>query len=155
MPLKPLSKEDAIALTRGPYAATVESAVSGSIAPFLWRERDEKGALKIRNGSAFFVTADRTFMVTADHVFAAYLEARSRFGDFTRCQLGNLPFVPEDRLIARSASLDIATFAISSEEIKKTADSKFAMSFNPMNPEEGKGVFFRISRSRKASVERA
>jgi hypothetical protein len=120
----------------------VEGAIAASIAPFLWRERDERDALKIRNGSAFFVTADCTFMVTADHVFAAYLEARSRFGDFTRCQLGNLAFVPEDRLIARSASLDIATFAISPEEIRKTAESKFAMSFNPMNPEEGKGVFF-------------
>jgi hypothetical protein len=141
-PLKPLSKEEAIALTRGPYAATVERAVAGSIAPFLWRERDEKGDLKLRNGTVFFVSADRTFMVTADHVFAGYLEARNKFGQFVRCQLGNLRFVPEDRLIARSESLDIATFAITSEEIKKTYDGKFAMSLDPMNPQIGKGVFF-------------
>ncbi len=141
-PLKPPSKEEAIELTRGPYATAVEGAIAAAIAPLLWCERDEEGHLKLRNGTVFFVSADRTFMVTADHVFNAYLEARRRFGDLTRCQLGNLRFVPEDRLIARSASLDIATFAITSEEIRKTADSKFAMSFNPMNPEEGKGVFF-------------
>lgn len=141
-PLKPLSKEDAIALARGPYAATVEGAVAGSIAPFLWRERDEEGHLKLRNGTVFFISADRTFMVTADHVFAAYLNARNEFGQFSRCQLGNLRFDPEDRLIVRSATLDIATFSITPEEIRKTGDGKFAMSFHTMNPQIGKGVFF-------------
>ena len=141
-PLKPLSKEEAIALARGPYATTVEIAVAGSIAPFLWRERDEQSALKIRNGTVFFVSPDWPFMVTADHVYAAYLDARNKFGDFARCQIGNLRFVPEDRLIARNEALDIATFAITSEEIKKTYDGKFAMSFDPMNPQVGKGVFF-------------
>ena len=81
-------------------------------------------------------------MVTADHVYAAYLDARNKFGDFARCQIGNLRFVPEGRLIARNEALDIATFAITSEEIKKTYDGKFAMSFDPMNPQVGKGVFF-------------
>ncbi len=81
-------------------------------------------------------------MITADHVYAAYLDARDKFGDFARCQLGNLRFVPESRLIARSKSLDIATFAVTSEEIKRTYDGKFAMSFDPMNPQIGKGVFF-------------
>jgi hypothetical protein len=142
-PLKPLSKEEAIALTLGPYATTVESAIAGSIAPFLWRERDEKGDLKIRNGTVFFFeSADRTCMVTADHVFAAYLEARNRFGDFARCQIGNLRIDPEDRLIARSAALDIATFVISPDEVKRTGDGRFAMSFDPMVPQLGKGVFF-------------
>lgn len=87
-PLKPLSKEEAIALARGPYATTVEIAVAASIAPFLWRELDEKSALKIRNGTGFFVSPDRPFMITADHVYAAYLDARNKFGDFARCQLG-------------------------------------------------------------------
>jgi hypothetical protein len=85
-PLKPLTKEEAIALTRGPYATTIERAVSASIAPFLWRERDANGDRKIRNGTVFFVSADLTFMVTADHVFAAYLKARNMFGNFARCQ---------------------------------------------------------------------
>ncbi len=58
-PLKPLTKEEAIALARGPYATTVEIAVAASIAPFLWRELDEKSALKIRNGTVFFVSPDR------------------------------------------------------------------------------------------------
>ena len=140
-PQKPLSKEEAIALTRGPYATTVESAISASLAPFLWRERDEKGDLKIRNGTVFFVSADRTFMVTADHVFAAYLEARNRFGDIARCQLGNLRMDPEYRLVARSARLDIATFLITPDEIDRTGDGRFAMSFNPMVPQTARACF--------------
>ncbi len=143
-PLKPLSKEQAIELIRGPYATIVERAVAGSIAPFLWRERNKKGDLKIRNGTAFFFESEgRTFMVTADHVFAAYLEARSISGSITRCQIGNLRLDPEDRLIARCSALDIATFQISPEEIGKTAfEHRFPMSFNPMLPQTGKGVFF-------------
>lgn len=142
-PRKPLSKEEAIALARGPYATTVEIAVAGSIAPFLWREQDEKGGLKIRNGTVFFFeSGGENFMVTADHVFAAYLKARNELGLIARCQLGNLRFDPENRVIARSDSLDIATFSITPDEIRKTADGKFAMSFHPMNPEIGKGVFF-------------
>jgi hypothetical protein len=140
-PLKPLSKEEAIALTRGPYATTVENAIAGSIAPFLWRERDEKGGLKIRNGTVFFFeSGGQTFMVTADHVFAAYLKARNELG--ARCQLGNLRMDPEDRLVARSARLDIATFLVTPDEIERTGDGKFAMSFDPMNPQTGKGVLF-------------
>jgi hypothetical protein len=140
-PLKKPSKQEAIAMTRGQYATEVEKAIAGSISPFLWRERDEAGHPKIRNGTVFFVSGDQTFMVTANHVFAAYLDARNRFGNFARCQIGNLQLDPEDRLIARSGPLDIATFAISSEEIKRTHDGRFAMSFDPMNPEIGKGVF--------------
>ena len=84
-PLKKPSKEEAIALTRGPYTTEVEKAIAGSIAPFLWRERDEEGHPKIRNGTVFFALAEQAFMVTANHVFAAYLDARNRFGNFARC----------------------------------------------------------------------
>src|SRR5712692_1648549 len=98
-PLKPLSKEEA-ALTPGPYATTVESAISASIAPFLWRERDEKGISRyVMERSSSLYQTDQTFMVAADHIFAAYLEARNRFGDLARCQVGNLRMDPEDRLI--------------------------------------------------------
>lgn len=143
-PPKQLSKEEAIALTRGPYATTVENAISASIGPFLWRERNESGDVKIRNGTVFFFQSERgSFMVTANHVFSAYLEARSKFGKFSRCQIGNLRLDPEDRLVAGSAPLDIAVFAILPDEIAKTAyEEKFAMSYNPMPPQNGKGVFF-------------
>jgi hypothetical protein len=96
------------------------------------------------NGTVFFFESEgRTFMVTANHVLAAYLDARSRFGDFPQCQIGNLRLDPEERLIARSAPLDIATFVISPTEIKKTAyEERYAMSFQPMPPEKDKGVFF-------------
>jgi hypothetical protein len=141
-PLKRPSKAEAIELTRGPYAATVEQAVSCSIAPLLWRERDKDGDLKIRNGTAFFVSADLTFVVTADHVYAAYLKALNEFGRFARCQLGNLGFDPEDRVITRNAALDIATFVITNDEIARAGTGRLPMSFNPMMPQTGRGVFF-------------
>jgi hypothetical protein len=140
--VKPLSKEEAIALTQGAYSTVVQGAVPGSIAPFLWREKDERGDPKIRNGTVFFVSGERTFVVTADHVLEAYLEARGRFGSFSRCQLGNLRYDPEDRVIARNKELDVATFHITEREIALTHEGRFAMSFNPMMPQVGKGVFF-------------
>jgi len=92
--------------------------------------------------SSSLYQTDQTFMVAADHIFAAYLEARNRFGDLARCQVGNLRMDPEDRLIARSAPLDIATFLISPDEVRRTGDGRFTMSFDPMIPQTGKGVFF-------------
>lgn len=141
-PTKILSKEEAIALTRGPYSQIFAETIAGSIAPFLWCEPDGYGGLKARNGTAFFVSGDRTFLVTADHVFTGYLEAREKFGAVTRCRIGNIAFNPEQRLIARSLSLDIATFEISPEEIKRTHSHRWAMTFDPMVPERGKGVLF-------------
>lgn len=141
-PKPPLSKEDAIALTRGEYADVVEKAIAASIAPLVWFEPDAEGSLKARNGTAFFVSADQTFAVTADHVFAEYLKAREALGKRVRCQLGNLRFDPENRLVARDARLDISTFMISPDEIRGTSEGKFAMSFEPMVPQASKGVVF-------------
>jgi hypothetical protein len=141
-PTKQPSQEEAIELTRGPYAEIVAKTIAASITPFLWCEPEVHGGLKVRNGTAFFVFGNRTFLVTADHVFAGYLDARRQFGAVTRCQLGNVAFDPEQRLIARSSSLDIATFQISSEEIRRTHPGRWAMSFDPMVPEKGKGIIF-------------
>jgi hypothetical protein len=138
-----LSKEAAIELTRGAYATEVERAVAGSIAPFLWRERDEAGQIRIRNGTAFFFEAARQIvMVTADHVLKHYLKAREKWGQFARCQIANLRIIPEERVIARSEILDIATFRIGRDEIARTKEGGFPMSFAPLIPEVGKGVLF-------------
>ena len=142
MARKELSKEEAIALTRGPYADTVEKAVAGSADPFFWRERDEAGNFKILNGTVFFIETDRVFAVTADHVFDRYSKARQKFGFDARCQIGNLRIDPEERLIARSPVLDIATFEITQKEIERTAPGKLPMSFNPMVPQIERGVLF-------------
>jgi len=140
--LKKLSKEEAIALTRGPLRAEVEAAVVGCTIPFLWLIRADDGNHKARNGTAFFVQADRTFVVTADHVLAGYLESQRDFGKRVRCQLGNLRFDPQERLIARDKNLDLATFSVSPEEVPRSYDGKAAMSFAPMVPQIGKGVLF-------------
>jgi hypothetical protein len=141
MPRKP-SKEEAIALTRGAYADVVEKTVAAYTTPFLWCEPDATGGLRARNGTILFVSAERTFAVTADHVFTGYLKSRQAFGEIVRCQLGNLRFDPEDRLIDRNVSLDIATFQIAPNEIGRTYEGKFAMSFDPLVPQKDRGVSF-------------
>jgi hypothetical protein len=140
--LKELSKEEAIALTSGRFAAEVEVAIVGYMIPFLWFIPTANNDLKARNGTAFFVTADRTFVVTANHVLVGYLESRELHGPRVHCQLGNLRFNPKERLIARDEKLDIATFSISPDEVRQSYDGKSAMSFDPMAPQIGKGVFF-------------
>jgi hypothetical protein len=140
--LKKLSKEEAIALTRGPFGAEVEAAAVSYIVPFLWFIHAADGDQKARNGTAFFVQADRTFVVTADHVFGGYLESVENFGKRVRCQLGNLRFDPQERLIARDKNLDIATFSIDPEEVRRSFEGKTTMSLAPMVPQIGKGVLF-------------
>jgi len=156
-PTKTPSREEAIELTRGPYAEIFAKTIAGSIAPFLWCEPEAQGGLNVRNGTAFFVSGGQTFLVTADHVFAGYLNSRQKFGTVTRCQLGNAVFDPEQRLIARSTTLDIATFEISLDEIKRTQSAKWAMSFDPLVPQKGRGVviagFPRSARIRLSELE--
>ena len=144
MARKELSKDEAIALTRGPYADVLEKTLGRSIAPFLWREWNEEGIERIRNGTVFFVSADRPFAVTADHVLDQHLKARAQFGYDARCQLGDLQIDIEDRLIARNRILDIATFAITPHEVERSApgEGKFAMSFEPTPPQIERGVLF-------------
>jgi Trypsin-like peptidase domain len=140
--LKKLSKKEAIALTSGPFGAEVEAAVVNYTIPFLWFTPTAENDLNARNGTAFFVTADQTFVVTANHVFDGYLKSRELFGARVHCQLGELRFNPQERLIAQDENLDIATFSISLDEVRQSYEGKSAMSFDPMMPKIGKGVLF-------------
>ena len=57
-------------------------------------------------------------MVTADHVYATYLEDLGQNSSLV-CQLGVLPFDLNDALIDRDQDLDIATFAISEANLAR------------------------------------
>jgi hypothetical protein len=61
------------------------------------------------------------------------------------CQIGNVLFAPEPRLIDRDSSLDVATFRIDEHEV--AADGKVVhkpdpATWPPKPPEIGKGTFF-------------
>jgi hypothetical protein len=73
-------------------------------------------------GSIFFLDCGRgPFAVTADHVYEGFLEDRDAYR-VRSCQIGNVAFNPEERLIARGKNLgiDIATFEVTPEEIAAT-----------------------------------
>ena len=100
---------------------------------------------KINNGSIFFLDCGSgPFAVTADHVYQGYLDSRDRDSK-TKCQIGNLPFSPIERLIDRDKELDIATFTIDEKEIevdKKTVHRADFTKWPPKPPDVEKGIFF-------------
>jgi hypothetical protein len=112
-----------------------------------WRyeSRVLKTPLLPTQGSIFFLDCGRgPFAVTAGHVYDAFLEHRSTYR-VRNCQIGNVAFNPEERLIARGRNgLDIATFKIMPEEIAATG--KRIVKGNdgpwPPPPHQGEIVFF-------------
>jgi len=71
------------------------------------------------NGTAFILdTGESTFVVTAAHVYRSFISHRQQ-GKVDFCQLSNLNFDMEERLISvpESTEIDIATFRIEEREI--------------------------------------
>jgi hypothetical protein len=99
-----------------------------------------------RQGSVFFLDCGRgPFAVTAGHVFERFVEDRQS-RRVRSCQIGNIEFDPEERLIGRGShlGLDIATFRVTPDEI--AAVGKRAVQGVdgawPPPPQPGEAVFF-------------
>jgi hypothetical protein len=110
-PLKPIPEA-------GRKAAAVISALTLKMArPLFWHAglrsgREPKGA------SAFILQFEKLHVgVTADHVVQFYLDDLAN-NPRTLCQLGARQIDLEQRLIARSSALDIATFRIGPGELE-------------------------------------
>jgi hypothetical protein len=99
-----------------------------------------------RQSSIFFLDCGRgPFAVTAGHVFEQFVEDR-RLKRVRSCQIGNIRFDPEERLIAwgKDLGLDIATFRVTPEEIADTA-KKVVQGVDgawPPPPNHDEAVFF-------------
>jgi hypothetical protein len=109
-------------------------------APFFWGNPSVSGIW--HNGSCFFLewTKDAPFGVTAAHVYQTCL-ADCASSERGVCQLGTGVVInPRERLIDLNNELDIATFHISPEEIRRAEKMAFTMPY--FVPQEGKGVFF-------------
>jgi len=97
------------------------------------------------NGTAFILdTGERTFVVTAAHVFRSYVEQKQN-GEVDFCQLSEIDFDLESRLISipESEEIDIATFDISQEEIKQVGANTLRgsnQSWPPSRPSENNMV---------------
>jgi hypothetical protein len=68
---------------------------------------DAEGSARIRSATCFFLkTPSRVLVVTARHVVDKYLSVKE-CDPRTLCQIGNIPFDPEERLIAKGEKADI------------------------------------------------
>jgi hypothetical protein len=82
------------------------------IVPLWWVFESPDDGLAARNGSAFLADFGLgCFVVSAAHVYRAYLDDKNGANAFGGCQLGNILFDPEARLICCRYDLDIATSA--------------------------------------------
>jgi hypothetical protein len=115
---------------------------------WLWRIQ-EKGAptpLEPKQGSIFFLDCSRgPFAVTAAHVFDGFLRDRQTHR-VRSCQIGNVAFNPEERLIASGTQqgIDIATFRVTPEDIVATGKRivRGTDGVWPPPPNIGEAVFF-------------
>jgi len=113
--------------------------------PLWWLSVDQEKNPELRNGSAFLVDYGwGTFAVTAAHVFIEYCKAK-RAATGIGCQLGDVLFDPEARLISCHPELDIATFRLTeseAEQINKTIVMSEPQNWAPLNPTVKNFAFF-------------
>ncbi|MCK1455199.1 hypothetical protein IVB36_31080 [Bradyrhizobium sp. 35] len=115
---------------------------------WLWRTQEKHAltSLKPSQGSMFFLDCGRgPFAVTAAHVYEGFLEDRAE-RRVRGCQIGNVGFNPEERLIAsgKNQGIDIATFRVTPEEIAATGKRIVQGTDGswPPPPNIGEAVFF-------------
>jgi len=113
--------------------------------PLWWLFQDQRNDLALRNGSAFLVNrGSGVFAVTAAHVLAEYISTKTN-AEMIGCQLGNVEFNPEARLIRRNDNLDIATFRVTEREateIGKAIVISEPSIWEPLAPAAGNFAFF-------------
>jgi hypothetical protein len=141
--LNSLPPEQRIDFLQDGFARRMHMWAGSHVSYFWFVERMLFGRSRIRNGSIFFLgIGERLFAVTAAHVFDGYIAAK-RKSRRTICRIGNLEFDPEHRLISRRASIDIATFDFSYDELRAlqkqalVVDSK---AWPPPHPFSGQGA---------------
>ena len=119
--LNGLSEEERKSPEMQEFGRRMNNSGSEYVALFVWRYQSKviETPFLPRQGSMFFLDCGRgPFAVTAGHVFEQFVEDH-RLRRIRSCQVGNIGFRPEDRLIAwgKNLGLDIATFKVTPEEI--------------------------------------
>lgn len=141
-----MNKGEEIAILKGPYPHQMREIASHYTSVIFWgRINDDGTEQEMRNGSIFFLDCgEGPFAVTANHVYEKYLLGKREDPEIM-CQIGNVKFLPEDRLIGRNSALDVSTFRVTQDEIRR--DGKVAYTTRRSDwplppPQVGKGVFF-------------
>jgi hypothetical protein len=143
-----LTIEQARAILKSGLGRAELEFVTSLTAPFYWIVRRSDSKLLVRNGSAFFLDAgEGIFGVTANHVLDGLREDRANY-KVVACQLGRELQVDLDqrnRIIDAHAGIDIATFRMSTAEVRsigKTVLTGHQKAWPPPPPECDKGVYF-------------
>lgn len=105
-----------------------------------WHLRDAPWPRKLRGGSCFAIrTSDRLFAVTAAHVIREY-QATNAKGPGLIVQLCDSLIDVDAAIIAIDDELDVATFALTEEQLKATRQEAFnnvGADWPPPKPEAG------------------
>jgi hypothetical protein len=127
--LNAMSDSEKIEFARSPFMKHLQMAAGTYVTTFRWSYvHSTLGTQRLRNGSAFLISfSDRIIGVTAAHVYRLYLEGKQMARGRIACQLGDLAFDPEARLIDVSDSIDIATFNVSADEVTQIGKQPFVV----------------------------
>lgn len=98
---------------RAGYLPGLRRIANQACVPFWWHSGGISNDYRIlNNGTLCLVdTGRRKIGVTADHVYSEYLCNKQLIPEVV-CQIGGTTFTPEERLIDRSATLDLASFEL-------------------------------------------
>ena len=144
----PPSREEAIAIMKGGLGNAELALAASFCAPLYWVNRIDVRQIEVKNGSAFFLNAgEGPFGVTAYHVVKEW--QKDRANGCGPLRLGgegkSVEFYYEDRAIAFHPGIDIATFQITEEEIRrigKTIITGVQSSWPPKPPTVNRGIYY-------------
>ena len=136
--------DEARRLIQGPFGRALHEAVHQYVHPLWWFDRGRGGAGRIRNGTTFFVNCGGgLFGVTAGHVYDEFA-AQAEHG--VRCRVGGGPtWDLRPRLISRGEETDIATYRVTSEEVRQLGGivlTGYQDEWPPKPPENERGSMF-------------
>ena len=124
--LPALSLDEATELTNKEFGRELIKLAVAHMTHFTFGVVNSNGHAKIRSATCFFLKTPRKLLVvTAKHVISAYRQALAE-DPATICQIGNLPFEPDDRLIGMGTKADLATLSITERELEKIAKHPIA-----------------------------
>jgi hypothetical protein len=144
-----INEEEARKIMAGGLGKAELEFATSVCAPLYWIIKEPDGRNKrVRNGTAFFLNAGSgVFAVTAAHVLAG-LDEDSKSAKVESVQLGTdlaLDLSGRHAVIDRHDDVDIATFRITDEEVRRLGKTVLTGSQNawpPSPPQQGRGVYF-------------
>jgi hypothetical protein len=142
--LQALSLDEAKELMSKDFGRELVKLAVAHMTHFTFGVVNSTGDAEIRSATCFFLkTTSKLLVVTAKHVISAYRQALTE-DPATRCQIGSLPFKPEDRLVGVGTKADIATLSISEGEVEEVK-AKAGMPVWRRDEQDGQSYALRLT----------